>query len=349
MTKNKNIFDFAEVFDIKSPFPDWISENASKKEELDTKYLSVIKVEGPFNEKGEILRYISRNHEYYYLASLNKNITTNNVEKIKWAVSYDDDNAEKSFYLFSGGVIYQNKIKIKLQSTLGKKKFKVYAYTGNVPVNTISVEVKFKNSVAFFIGGAGDSKKYFGQGPSFIVRDEVAIPFSSIAPIQDYSYKYLGFEDIYKNDKIKKNVLPLIESKEGTAIYIVGHSLGGWNGAHLSQILSDKGYSIEMLLTLDPVGTKVGVTLISDIYWDTPKPKSNYWVNIYANPDSNEIDDYIAWGGGQWIPNKNSVDVFHEVKYHHRQAGKMFKEIVKDGNSSSDILLSTVEKFLQEK
>lgn len=104
--------------------------------------------------------------------------------------------------------------------------------------------------------------------------------------------------------------------------------MGGWNGEHLSKILSNKGFVVDILITLDPVGTKVGVSLVSDIYWATPKPKCSYWINIYSNSTTFEIDNFIADVGGQWKPNSNDVAINFKTEFQHRFAGKMFTEIL---------------------
>lgn len=162
------------------------------------------------------------------------------------------------------------------------------------------------------------------------------------------SYKsyYIGYNEAYK-DKIQKNVVDKIPNKEGTSIYIIGHSLGGWNGAHLSQILTTKGYTVDMLITLDPVGTKVGVTLATNIYWDTPKPKCSYWINIYSDSTTFELDNFIADIGGQWKPNSNNVTINYETQFQHGLAGKMFTEIL-GGNvlCSSDFLFDNIRTYL---
>jgi predicted esterase YcpF (UPF0227 family) len=59
-----------------------------------------------------------------------------------------------------------------------------------------------------------------------------------------YSSYYLGYNEVKGNDDIEKYVLNMIPNTNGTKINIVGHSLGGWNGAHLSEILTIKGYIV---------------------------------------------------------------------------------------------------------
>ena len=201
-----------------------------------------------------------------------------------------------------------------------------------------------KEVIVLFVGGAGDAKVFFGpKKPTYIVRDQVQLPFDRIISHSNYDSKYLGYDDIYGKSRIEKNVLPLLVSKGESQIHIVGHSFGGWNAAHLSHILTEQGYSISLLITLDPVGTAMGARLTSSIYQDTPQPKCKHWINVDSQPDSWAIDDYVAWAGGQWIPSREKTEVFHESKAHHREAGKMFEDVMDGGFSASDLLLTFIQ------
>jgi len=210
-----------------------------------------------------------------------------------------------------------------------------------------------------FIGGAGDKEAYAGTGPTNIIQLEVQNPFDSIITIQpqeqlnlnDYKSLYLGYNEAYKN-KIASNIiseLNKIAEPKGLSINIIGHSLGGWNGAHLSQILTRSKYKIEILITLDPVGTKEGVTLVSDIYRPYPYSIYKYWINIQSSPTQYEADDYIAWLGGQWEPDKEKPNNYIIVDYHHREASKMFTEKIAGNFDSSDILLAHIQSYLNAK
>ena len=113
-----------------------------------------------------------------------------------------------------------------------------------------------KKIIVFFIGGAGDKNSYYGYGPTKLVKNSILHVFKG--RIAAYSLisphiEYLGYEEIRGEDDIKKNVIDKIASKD-IPIYIVGHSLGGWNSAHLCKHLVNNGYNIRMLVTLDPVG-----------------------------------------------------------------------------------------------
>ena len=201
-----------------------------------------------------------------------------------------------------------------------------------------------KQIITFFIGGAADASRYFGVGPNFIVRDYVKIPFDEIAPSHCQS-EYLGYDAIYGQQNIQNNILSCISNKEQTLINIVGFSLGGWNAAHLSEILTNQGYTVDVLITLDPVGVNTGVKLISKIYWHEPSPKANHWINVFTNPPSLTPDDLVARAGGQWIPPKSKNHTSYEMPRHHREVWKLFGESLgEEGLSAAGYLLQFINR-----
>ncbi len=214
----------------------------------------------------------------------------------------------------------------------------------------MDIETDTKKVVVLFIGGAGDKEKYLGREATKIVQRDVQWKFSNSIKIRElgelYKTLYLGYNEIKSIDDIENNVIRIIPNKRNTAIYVVGHSFGGWNGAHLSRILTDKGYNVDMLITLDPVGTRRGVKLISGLYWETPYHKANYWININSVPDDHQRDDFIAILGGQWKPIKG-MQINYTSNYHHRQAGLMFQETLNGSKvSCSDLLQQSVTDYL---
>ena len=98
-----------------------------------------------------------------------------------------------------------------------------------------------------------------------------------------------------KKQKIILDVTNKIADKD-IPIYIVDHSLGGWNGAHLSQILADKGYKIKILVTLDPVGVGTIVRTISSVYFGTPNPKAIYGLMLLLHHKNTEGLNEVSLG-----------------------------------------------------
>ena len=149
-----------------------------------------------------------------------------------------------------------------------------------------------------------------------------------------------------------------------TKVYIVGHSLGGWNGAHLSYILSKFAVNVEYLVTLDPVGTgNHELALINPlirlakIYKHEPKPIAKKWINIQAHhidvsakQINGTFEDWIAWAGGQWEIDKCFPDVDEQIcevtNFSHSKAQLLFTYPTVKGYSASDDMVESVVNAL---
>ena len=135
-------------------------------------------------------------------------------------------------------------------------------------------------------------------------------------------------------------------------VYLIGHSLGGWNAAHLSSALFEMGYEVEYLVTLDPVGKGIAVSLVSDIYWSepTPKFKSNNWINIRAEVEQDKVEanDRIADLGMQWEPSKGP-GINETLPLHHREVEEMFTVTLATGKSVLQILIDNLTGHLKLK
>lgn len=161
--------------------------------------------------------------------------------------------------------------------------------------------------------------------------------------------------------QIKKNI------GQQTKVYIVGHSLGGWNGAHLSSILSKSGVDVEYLITLDPVGTgNHEVSFISplmkkaQIYRHEPMPIAKNWFNVQARHIDvakkqmvGLLEDWVAWAGGQWLINQHysmvGQQVCEKTNFSHKEALEMFTYRTKLGHSPHEYLLDAVVKTIKQR
>lgn len=203
------------------------------------------------------------------------------------------------------------------------------------------LKVKMK-AVVLFIGGAGDKRSYLGSGPNYNIR-YAKNPFDKLfASSKSYRSLYLGYYEVYPMADVENNIEPQISKNE--LVYLVGHSLGGWNAAHLSQILTDKGYMVEMLITLDPVGSDLIVNGTSEIYFRKPKPKFKFWINIFVDPKDYSFPDFIADMGVQWIPKDPLPDISHTTGESHQNADYIFTDKTSNGKSASDILYEALKK-----
>ena len=159
-----------------------------------------------------------------------------------------------------------------------------------------------RKALALFIGGAGDKKPYYLAGPYRNIRCAQE-PFDrrieEAGHADSYQSLYLGYHEVWSAAAIGRLVAAEIHDK-ATPIYIVGHSLGAWSGAHLSQRLTEWGYRVEMLVTLDPVGSGLLVRLGSRIPYHRPAPRSRCWINVRAEPGRSSASDLVAQLGRKW-------------------------------------------------
>lgn len=209
------------------------------------------------------------------------------------------------------------------------------------------VEVSNCRVVVFFIGGAGDKESYYMSGPYNNIEDayrNFAGRIRQAGRSQFYQAHYLGYDEVRGGRDVDKYVYKGIPDKSAP-VYIVGHSLGGWNGAHLSKILSEKGYRVEMLITLDPVGEGALVWLGSDVYFSKPEPVSGYWINVRAAPSRPDSSDSVANFGEQWRV-ESGPDVNANMDVNHARALDMFINPVHGGASASDILFDSISGYI---
>lgn len=208
--------------------------------------------------------------------------------------------------------------------------------------------VKVKKVAVFFIGGAGDKEEYYqNQPPHRNVLNAWKQLEKRIAPDQtsEVNLPYVSYKDVRGDKDIEKYVIRPLKGDKSVYIVIVGHSLGGWNGAHLTSILKERGYTVKVLVTLDPVGGGTGVWMMSDIYFTTPKPVADYWINILAAPKVTDSSDTVASMGERWVMT-SGPDINEAVDANHRQAGVMFGSILQGGKSACDIVYERLTQYL---
>lgn len=198
-----------------------------------------------------------------------------------------------------------------------------------------------------FVGGAGDQESYYGAGPTGLINyAEIALNNEC----NKFDMTQLIIPHIISYSKVYgENNLNELENKldKSNVIYIVGHSLGGWNGAHLATILTNKGYTVRMLVTLDPVGTGVVVGTISGIYWKPEtNPKAEKWINVRAESDKFfDMSDVIANLGGQWNITSGPT-INGTVNTTHANTVAIFTTKLSTGLSALDYVIKDLQENL---
>ncbi|MGA8133534.1 MAG: alpha/beta hydrolase [Pseudomonas gingeri] len=210
------------------------------------------------------------------------------------------------------------------------------------------VPVTAPKPVILFIGGAGDQQSYYFQGAFHNINyaaEQLLAPLDQRFSKGAYVVRVMGYNDSKGESDIQKNIKAFIPTKS-SPIYIVGHSLGGWNGAHLSTILADEGYNVQMLVTLDPVGEGFWVWVGSDIYKSKPAPVAKIWINIRANPSQPDTSDSVANFGERWtVTSGPSINT--SVNLNHAVAWAMFVAPIQGGQSARDLMLDAITRNLQ--
>lgn len=145
-----------------------------------------------------------------------------------------------------------------------------------------------------------------------------------------------------------------------THIYIIGHSLGAWNGAHLSALLAAHGYKSAFLVTLDPVGMgnheldwAANLMKQAQIYSQPPMPVTHQWINVRGfhvglneKRFSDTFGDWVAWAGGQWLVDQNHFTgmlIANELTdIPHRDAEGMFGYPTQLGYSAYHAVINSI-------
>lgn len=216
-----------------------------------------------------------------------------------------------------------------------------------------------KSAIVFFVGGANDKYSFLKQSPTYLTlslynefvkrlnqrKDKLAIKERLI---YEQEIAYLGYNEIYGNDNIQKNVLAHIPNKQ-TAIYLIGHSLGAWNVAHLSRYLSKHGYLIRFLITLDPVGCNKILQYFSSLYKYKPNPIAKAWINISCTPPYYDYSDKIALMGGRFNIRKFNHQPNHCLYYpiHHGDVLPMANLPIINGKNVLDLLFDDIKQLLK--
>lgn len=221
--------------------------------------------------------------------------------------------------------------------------------------NNTCVSITQPKAIIFFIGGAGDKKPFAMSGPNrnityvhseYIARKDSIIKKSQKKLIiDDISICWLGYYEIHGDKNIQKFVIDKIPSKN-TAIYIIGHSLGGWNGAHLTNKLFKKGYKSKMLITLDPVGKGLLIN-VADIYYNDPIVMAKTWINIRCNPKKYGFSDFVADLGEQWDPDKGKPTYNIITEANHLDADSIIATKIQGNLSALDLLFNSLKEVLE--
>ncbi|MGY4819141.1 alpha/beta hydrolase [Pseudomonas chlororaphis subsp. piscium] len=226
-------------------------------------------------------------------------------------------------------------VKLKAEHTLTDKKDK----------SDKVVPIESTKAIVFFVGGAGDKESFYFSGPYKNIEAAQKLlddRTRELARQGRYRSSWLGYNEIRGKKDIQKHVLNIIPYKS-CPIYIVGHSLGGWNSGHLTSIMTEWGYTIKMLVTLDPVGEGMLVWMGADIYASAPTPVAEQWINVRAAPSVPDSSDGVANFGEKWLMT-SGPDLNVDMDVNHANAAAMFINPIAGQQSICDRLIASLNK-----
>lgn len=199
----------------------------------------------------------------------------------------------------------------------------------------------------FFIGGAADQEPYYLVGPFRRINVAQRLLLRKIknkALMECCELHVLGYNKIYHPTDIQQYVIDHLEPQD--SIYIIGHSLGAWNGAHLCRQLVNLQYHVNMLITLDPVGEGVLVWAGSYIFREPqPEPKADFWINLRAQSQTIDHSDVVAVVGRRWNITEGP-DINEIVNVHHANAYRIFTTKLSNGRRAVTYLIESLEELL---
>lgn len=207
----------------------------------------------------------------------------------------------------------------------------------------------YRHAHIFLIGGAADQEPYYFVGPLrniSIAKQKIKRKIqANITHHEQIRIHVLGYNHIFHLSDIELNILLKIQPQD--LIYLIGHSLGGWNAPHLARILKDRGYRVRLLATLDPVGEGTLVWLGSNIY-KTPQiePNADFWINIRAETNApHNLSDIVARLGQQWNLT-NEPNINQTLNIHHANVQRMLSTQLHTGKSILDYLIENLQQLL---
>jgi hypothetical protein len=180
----------------------------------------------------------------------------------------------------------------------------------------------------FFIGGAADKNRFWYVGPqTHLIRDSLVkkylvsiqnTPLFAAEINKTVEHLYYGYDEM---DELFLVIQKICASHPAVKIRLVGHSLGGWKAAKLTEKLAKASITTALLITIDPVG--IGYFMkTTDAFWrlgnddlTLPRPLATVWINILANHTLQyDRNDMIADFGVHWQP-------FHDSGLAHKPNG----------------------------
>lgn len=198
-------------------------------------------------------------------------------------------------------------------------------------------------AVVLFIGGAADKRTYCLAGPYRNITF-AQLPFErrlQQAGLADACQThYLGYHEVCDEASVRREIDARVPDRT-MPVHLVGHSIGAWSAAHLTQWLGEHGYRVETLVTLDPVGAGLMVRLCSRLRFAVPRPRPRLWINVRATPSRPDASDLVAWLGRKWALG-TQPDIDAALDLNHANARALFLTPLPTGHAAADYVLDAI-------
>jgi len=182
------------------------------------------------------------------------------------------------------------------------------------------INARSSNTQVVFVGGGGDGA--WPNGTTIVQNYESAFESNYASKSQFYSHW-----DIGTIMGISGNSDPF--NKTGDPLIVVGHSWGGDSAVEASK-QTDASHDVELLVTIDPVGT-------AD--WNDG---SQYWIEVYINPPPRWTQVFTGWASCGWFcyyPTWGLIDNWTSGDVTAWMGGKGTYSTYDPGNANPDKLL----------
>lgn len=135
----------------------------------------------------------------------------------------------------------------------------------------------------------------------------------------------------------ERRILALMAAQPpGTPLRLLGHSWGGHAAARVAAGLGDRGLSLDLLVTIDPVSRRIGPRFLARV-----RAGARRWINVQAlgGPRLHRSDITAAVGGRYGRAPFGHADLHLTLRCPHAAFGAMLGCRLPDGRSLLDLAI----------
>jgi hypothetical protein len=181
--------------------------------------LQVIKIEGPYDDSGNLIEYVDKGEFYSYKSTVNRMPLPHEILLLKWDREYDDNQTYKRVHI-GGTLLEDGKISFKFRvgTETVAKKLTIYAYFEKRGINAkVETDVLIKE-VIIIVG----TEQYYTTNPA----NKLMFPGQAVRIVRTKFTKHPNLEVLIFKDGYTENQLSAISkalikiNKETRVTYI---------------------------------------------------------------------------------------------------------------------------------